>query len=273
MLSAYTRVGLARRRWDPHTEPVTCNGCGRCATRLRRGLCDPCYVLLLATGERVHMQVRGIPGRRFLLKVDMSGPVPEHAPQLGPCWLWTGAVDGDGYGIFRAGPDEVVPAHVWVFRHTRGRDPLPGMHVDHLCHHPGFCRGGLDDLHRLCTSPLHVAEATPAENNLRSNSPTAVNAAKQVCLNGHPLAGDNLYVHPKRGTRHCRQCQADRARRAATAQSAAAAAARKPAAAALRASQVRTGTADARRSAGMRPSGVDLTAAAGGPPTSSATLW
>lgn len=28
-----------------------------------------------------------------------------------------------------------------------------------------------------------------------------------ICMNGHDVTGVNLYVHPKRGTRHCRQCR------------------------------------------------------------------
>jgi hypothetical protein len=35
---------------------------------------------------------------RFWAKVDKDGPVPEHRPELGPCWLWTGARDRYGYG-------------------------------------------------------------------------------------------------------------------------------------------------------------------------------
>ena len=28
---------------------------------------------------------------RFWPKVDKNGPVPEPHPELGPCWVWTGA--------------------------------------------------------------------------------------------------------------------------------------------------------------------------------------
>lgn len=33
------------------------------------------------------------------------------------------------------------------------------------------------------------------------------NKGKQNCKRGHPLSGANLYVHGKRGTRHCAACQ------------------------------------------------------------------
>src|SRR5690349_18540768 len=41
-------------------------------------------------------------GERFWTKVDRYGPVSEHRPDLGPCWLWTAATTGGkGYGSFR----------------------------------------------------------------------------------------------------------------------------------------------------------------------------
>jgi hypothetical protein len=36
---------------------------------------------------------------RFWKKVDKNGPVPAHRPELGPCWLWTGALVGRGYRV------------------------------------------------------------------------------------------------------------------------------------------------------------------------------
>src|SRR5687767_3489091 len=37
---------------------------------------------------------------RFWAKVNKNGPIPEHRPDLGPCWLWTAALT-KGYGQFR----------------------------------------------------------------------------------------------------------------------------------------------------------------------------
>ena|ERR1700694_1946906 len=36
----------------------------------------------------------GDPMLRFWLKVNQNGPVPEHRPELGPCWVWTAALEG-----------------------------------------------------------------------------------------------------------------------------------------------------------------------------------
>ncbi len=37
----------------------------------------------------------------FWSNVNKNGPTPEHKPELGPCWLWTGATNKAGYGVFR----------------------------------------------------------------------------------------------------------------------------------------------------------------------------
>ena len=38
---------------------------------------------------------------RFWSKVDKSGPIPAHRPELGPCWVWTAGLYKDGYGLFK----------------------------------------------------------------------------------------------------------------------------------------------------------------------------
>jgi hypothetical protein len=35
---------------------------------------------------------------RFWSYVDKNGPIPAHAPELGPCWLWTAGRLAGGYG-------------------------------------------------------------------------------------------------------------------------------------------------------------------------------
>lgn len=35
---------------------------------------------------------------RFWKYVDRHGSVPEHRPELGPCWLWLKGINRDGYG-------------------------------------------------------------------------------------------------------------------------------------------------------------------------------
>jgi len=37
---------------------------------------------------------------RFNQKVDRSGPIPDQHPEFGPCWIWTGDITKQGYGLF-----------------------------------------------------------------------------------------------------------------------------------------------------------------------------
>lgn len=40
-----------------------------------------------------------MPPLSFWPKVDLNGPIPEHRPELGPCWVWTGhKLKKSGYG-------------------------------------------------------------------------------------------------------------------------------------------------------------------------------
>lgn len=144
---------------------------------------------------------------RFWSKVDKFGPVPIHAPWLGPCWLWTAGLH-DGYGQFTIN-NVGQPAH----RVSRAWEFGPSdLGLDHVCHDPHFCPGG-ECIHRRCVNPIHVTPTTARENNRRSNSWSGRNMAKTHCPYGHPYSGDNLILRPS-GARGCRICttESDRLR-------------------------------------------------------------
>ena len=70
---------------------------------------------------------------RFWRKVDKAGPIIY--PELGRCWLWTGAKDKDGYGRYRRDDR----AHRFAFR--LGSDQLStGQAVLHRCDNPPCVR-------------------------------------------------------------------------------------------------------------------------------------
>lgn len=150
---------------------------------------------------------------RFWAKVAL-GPAPEERPDLGPCWIWTGAVNvRSGYAqffIMDKGRDRVIRGHRHAYLTLVGPTPLG---LDHLCRV------------RRCVNPAHLEPASQAENLRRSPIAVAtINASKTHCQQGHPLYGDNLYLYPN-GSRDCRVCRRERLRRSAARKAAAARAA------------------------------------------------
>lgn len=136
---------------------------------------------------------------RFWERVNKNGPVPEAAPYLGNCWLWTASLSHAGYGRFCPLPSGYVPAHRWAYEQENG--PLPeGLECDHLCRTPS------------CIRPSHIEAVTHRENLLRGQTVAARSAQATHCPQGHPYDEANTYVCP-RGKRQCRQCRREANRR------------------------------------------------------------
>ena len=127
--------------------------------------------------------------------VKWQGPSPTNARKyiedriaiVGECWEWQNYLRKDGYGAVGN-----KLAHRISYEALVG--PIPdGLTIDHLCRN------------RRCVNPAHLEPVTMAINILRGISPAANHARKTHCIYGHELAGDNLYVDPKR-RRICRVC-------------------------------------------------------------------
>jgi hypothetical protein len=111
------------------------------------------------------------------------------------CWLWTGTVTREGYGVVFMGGHRTGrqwSAHRLSVAAHHG--PIPaGMVVDHKCRT------------RSCCNPAHLRVVT-ARVNLLENSTNfiAENAKKTHCKWGHELTSENIYLYP--AGRVCRPC-------------------------------------------------------------------
>ena len=129
---------------------------------------------------------------RFWEKVNKDGPIPAHRPELGPCWLWTGALSSKGYGNFWDG-QKYTHAHIFADKLEHGEID-PSLERDHLCRTPA------------CVRYSHLEAVTHKVNALRGKSPNAENARKTVCKRGHAFSFANTIVC-RYGHRKCRTCQ------------------------------------------------------------------
>lgn len=123
------------------------------------------------------------------------------------CWSWRDEwIDGGGYSRV-AVAQKSVSAHRLVYEVLIG--PIPDGHVvDHECHDPAICAGGLTCPHRRCVNPAHLAAVSNGENTAAERS-SRVRLA--ICKHGHEFTPENTYVE-KRGARHCRECMRQRLR-------------------------------------------------------------
>jgi hypothetical protein len=124
----------------------------------------------------------------------MSHISPE--PNSG-CWLWTGAINRQGYAQTTRGRGRSLRAHRLMFEETHGKIP-PGMVLDHICRV------------RCCVNPDHLEPVTQAENVRRGN---AARGHRKRCAKGHAMTADNtrIIVNCNTGavSRCCRQCIRD----------------------------------------------------------------
>lgn len=102
------------------------------------------------------------------------------------CWLWTGSISGNGYGVAHIGR-QTTSAHRAVFIEVRGSIPN-GLELDHLCRS------------KRCVNPEHLEPVTRDEN-MRRYFESVV--PKTVCKHGHHLDG----VRTRQiGGRYCKTC-------------------------------------------------------------------
>lgn len=107
------------------------------------------------------------------------------------CHIWIGG-HKDGYGRFYAN-GKTHQSHRWLYEQLRVQ-----VSQDLVCDH--ICRN------HSCVNLDHLEIVTNAVNILRGEGASAINARKELCINGHPLTGNNLYVRSD-GQRACKACR------------------------------------------------------------------
>ena len=131
---------------------------------------------------------------RFWAKVSTAGPAPDYRPDLGPCWLWLGVQNRDGYGQFKV-RGHMAGAHRFAYELLVG-SITEAMELDHLCRV------------RRCVNPAHLEPVTHRENMRRGETGLATalqRRAKTNCPKGHPYDAENTYWQGNR--RSCRTCR------------------------------------------------------------------
>lgn len=138
--------------------------------------------------------------QRFWNKVDKS--------VAAPCWMWTGSLNEDGYGVYND-----KRAHRIAYQKEKGRIPRY-TELDHLCRV------------RACVNPDHL-EPVPHRVNVQRGRLGEVTRQRQLakthCPNGHEYTPENTYTAPKpyeqrktgrsytykphRPSRHCKECK------------------------------------------------------------------
>lgn len=128
---------------------------------------------------------------RFWAKVSRGTP--------DQCWLWTGVLGGNGYGLLHMGSKTVRhPARAHRFSWELHNGPIPeGLWVLHKC-----------DV-KVCVNPAHLflgdRTANMRDCAAKGRLCTIGRGLLTHCARGHEFTPENTFIYPN-GHRRCRSC-------------------------------------------------------------------
>ena len=154
-------------------------------------------------------QGKKVGGRRSSIRTAdyCTAAVPANLPAqpVGDCLIWTGPLNSGGYGTGDF-PASIHLAHVQAYTQSRGRKPVQGKSVCHLCHRP------------FCVQPSHLYEGDAQTNaddrRLRRGGGTLplvferyedIQAAARYRWDGEPRDQDTLIAPSEVEVEH--ECQ------------------------------------------------------------------
>lgn len=126
----------------------TCPACGTSFTAHASAIKDGRRFCSRACGY-ANMASARTDATRFWAKVNKDGPTLR--PEIGSCWVWTGARIGDGYGYLNSKRRGAVLTHRYAWKLTHGEIP-DDMNVLHRCDNPP------------CVRPEHLFLGTQSVN-------------------------------------------------------------------------------------------------------------
>lgn len=128
--------------------------------------------------------------------MDRFWPKVQKGETTEDCWLWTAALNPDGYGHFISPGPTWPAAHRVAYAQLVGEIPV-GFELDHLCRV------------RRCVNPWHLEPVSHRTNVLRGDGLAAHQTKSLSCKHGHPWTSENTHIRAD-GKRACLACRRER---------------------------------------------------------------
>lgn len=125
-------------------------------------------------------------------RIPLLDRLSKYSKPDGRCVIWTGATNGNGYGVINIAKRNHY-VHVVSWEIDRGRKARKGFDVHHKC-----------EVTR-CMNPRHLQLLKHKSHMRISNGFGGINHRKTSCPQGHLYTTDNTY-HAPNGSRYCYEC-------------------------------------------------------------------